>query len=78
MASMASVAEFRLPPMRLSRRLAPSSAHKPTRISTWRTIADTASGMVFLAALGWQIWRVSGQLWELSIRAVAAGGGYLF
>ena len=45
---------------------------------SWRVVADTASGLLFLGVLGFEVWRMGSVLMQLAPQVVAAGGGYLF
>jgi len=45
---------------------------------SWRVVADTASGLIFLGVLGFEVWRMGSVLLQLVPQVAAAGGGYLF
>ncbi len=53
-------------------------ANKAAISWSWRAIADAASGIVFLGVLGWETWRIGGELLQLGAQMAVAGGGYLF
>ncbi len=35
---------------------------RPAISWSWRMVGENASGLVFLAVLGWEVWRISGLL----------------
>jgi transcriptional regulator of nitric oxide reductase len=73
MTSLSFAAGYVLPTSKLEVRPA---ARQATSWS-WRAVADHASGLIFLGALGFEVWRMGSVLWQL-VPQVAAGGGYLF
>ncbi len=77
MANAVFSAEYLLPITRLE--IGPAAKLQVRRMPQlpWQAIADAASGITFLGVLGWEVWRIGGQLAQLAAQAAAAGGGYL-
>jgi hypothetical protein len=82
MASVAFSAEHVLSIRRLAVR--PATKPQAGRAVQWplRAIADAASGIVFLAVLGWTVWHLGGQFLHVAgmmeAQVAAAGVGGLF
>lgn len=78
MASAALSAEYALPTMEFEVCPAAQPGSMRTISWPWRAIADAVSGIAFLGVLGWEMWRIGGELFRLGAQMAAAGGGYLF
>jgi hypothetical protein len=82
MASVAFSAKYVLPIRGRNVRLATKA--QSTRAGQWPlpAIADAASGVVFLGALGWAVWRIAAQYVQIAgafeSQVAASGMGGLF
>ena len=52
--------------------------NRPTASWSWLAIGQTASGMLFVAALAWEVWRFGGMLIQCASQVAISAPGGLF